>query len=911
MKIGYLSCLILLCGVSGAWARPVAPTDWSGSPIQWCARADRLDCLGGGFAPAKGFARGARMSLEATVVPRSIGTNNTNYATFGVAAVDSEERFWHLALAREPLDRGGKHFVELAERNNGIWPAQGAERLRVLPGGVQKKDPWQFGETYRLSLRFADGTVHGEVRDASGAVVWRRGYALKDGCVKGGQPALRATGTFRADVLTADAESADPLPALPAASATFPSYVRRTPAASDVRYRATGFFRIERGADGRDRAIDPEGREVVLLGCGTVRYDGHRGRAKVRYYKEWNDAHYPSRAAWEEETLARLADWGFNRVSGGDKSLFRRGFMHSVHLSMGSRLCSTDMPEEFWICPNPGKPCAAFPNVFHPRFRAWCDWVAQKFCAPNREDPWLFGYYTDNELAWWGRGARDVGLYNEVLKLPADHTARQALAKFAAERGVAPEKATPEMKLDFLRLAAEIYFRECAAAIRAADPNHLVLGARFAGLNGAHPAVWEIAGRHCDVVTFNIYPWADLERNVVRLSPAPDAETLADAFAARHAVVKKPFLITEWSFPALDSGLPCMRGAGQRFQTQSERTLATELFARTMLASPSVLGYDYFMWVDEPPEGVVETHPEDTNYGLVSEQGKPYPLTEMFAKLHRNLGAVRAAGTPPEHPAPKSAEGARADEFLARMGVKGTATYTRTGERYAVRNAAGLELTGRVGGDRMFDAVRLNGSLLGEYTGMWNDRVGGGLNWHDAGRVVAADWREEAGRGVLYVTCEGWSSKNRGVAQTHAITVFADRPWFLCDLVQAKNIGREPIEMNAFYFREYSPFAADKMESSVKTVPNLWKAPTRDAWIRAKDGAYYGGISFAPTVATFMYHLMNGGKSQHPDAMFRPSEKLVMQPGAVYEPSGSMWMLAICGFGGSEGWNQAVQSLEP
>ena len=60
-----------------------------------------------------------------------------------------------------------------------------------------------------------------------------------------------------------------------------------------------------------------------------------------------------------------------------------------------------------------------------------------------------------------------------------------------------------------------------------------------------------------------------------------------------------------------------------------------------------------------------------------------------------------------------------------------------------------------------------------------------------------------------------------------------------------------------------------------------------------------------------MYHLMNGGKSQHPDAMFRPSEKLVMQPGAVYEPSGSMWMLAICGFGGSEGWNQAVRSLEP
>ncbi len=96
----------------------------------------------------------------------------------------------------------------------------------------------------------------------------------------------------------------------------------------------------------------------------------------------------------------------------------------------------------------------------------------------------------------------------------------------------------------------------------------------------------------------------------------------------------------------------------------------------------------------------------------------------------------------------------------------------------------------------------------------------------------------------------------------------------------------------------------------MKNVPNLWKAPARDAWIRAKDGAYYGGISFAPTVSMFMYHLMNGGKSQHPDAMFRPSEELTMKPGAVYEPRGRMWMLAVCGGDGVEGWTKVVRELE-
>ena len=79
---------------------------------------------------------------------------------------------------------------------------------------------------------------------------------------------------------------------------------------------------------------------------------------------------------------------------------------------------------------------------------------------------------------------------------------------------------------------------------------------------------------------------------------------------------------------------------------------------------------------------------------------------------------------------------------------------------------------------------------------------------------------------------------------------------------------------------------------------------------RVSDGAYYGGASFASTVSMFSYFLSNGGRSQHPDAMFRPEDELTLKPGALYEPKGRIWMLALCGSDGVEGWKRATAALE-
>ncbi|MGN0852059.1 MAG: hypothetical protein ACI4Q3_01635 [Kiritimatiellia bacterium] len=899
---------VVLVSALGLVAEPLscASEKWDANPLAWIFDAARGEVRSSGLdslAVLEG-ARSAKVRVTARITPEASGTNG--WSTIGVALVDDVRNYWHAALVRSP---DGGRFFELTEMRNGNWLAQTSDRLAIT--ARRQTRSWDYGETYEFSLESDPAGIRGTIRDAAGDLIWEMGYAYPapaaDGTVAAvtcGRPALHANGGFRGRFAHLDASCSDAC-SRQRETAAVPPYESDS-FVPEVKDRATGFFRVVQ-KDGRWWVIDPKGRGTVLLGIDHVTYWGHHSQRTNRsIHHEVNKVRFPNKADWEADTLKRLKDWGFNMLGAGcDGNLKHRGLAHTVFLSIGEGLCWND--PAFYICPNEHRPCSAFPNVFHPQFAQWADYIARTKCAPNRDDPWLFGYFIDNELAWWGRGAASTGLFDAVSRLPDTHSARQAQKKFLSARGIAG--TVPDaVKLDFLKHAADIYFRVSSEAIRRHDPNHLVMGARFAGLGGAHPAVWEVAGKYCDVVTFNCYPWADLDRNVVMTDRGGLARRVADAFAEHYELVKRPMLITEWSFPALDSGLPCTGGAGQRFQTQALRTQATELFAKTMLALPFLVGYDYFMWVDEPAAGISDAFPEDSNYGLINEQGVAYPeITDMFTRLHRNVGQWRKAGLPPTNAVASVSEGMTADQFLStfKMSTQGLA-FTRTGDRYAVRTAAGLELAGRVGGWGMLESVKLKGRDMGRYTGMLNNRVDGGLQWHDATRALSADWCAQNGRGVLTVASENWYAKDRGFMLTHRITVFADRPWFLCELVSAKNLGQHPIDVNAFYFREYSPFALEKKDARTKTVPNLWKAPKRDGWFSAAGDAYFGGLTFAPTAAMFMYHLMSNGKSQHPDAMFVPEGDLILAPGAVYEPRGTIWMLALCGLDGFGGWTRAL-----
>jgi hypothetical protein len=380
-------------------------------------------------------------------------------------------------------------------------------------------------------------------------------------------------------------------------------------------------------------------------------------------YGEAVKAKYPSAVSWAEETDARLASWGFDFVAVGScPDIKYRRLAHANgadNLYFSTHLCTGNDPDR-WISPYKHAPGTAFPNVFHPSFPEECEELARKRCAPHVNDPWLVGYFLDNELRW---GATDETLFDTVAALPEEHSARKALEAFVAGRGlsintnlvdsvnpvqndsalsVSPRGIPSETKAAFLALVAERYFSTLCAAIRKADPNHLILGSRFAGLD--HPSVVVAAcGRHCDVVSLNVYPHVDLTTGQI-YSNHPDhgGKPLAEVFRAFHDIAGKPLLLTEWSFPALDAGLPCTHGAGQRVKTQADRAQAAEVLLRTLFSLPFFVGHDFFMWQDDPPLGFNKFFHENCNYGLVNLKDEPYKkLTDTFARLHREASKLR------------------------------------------------------------------------------------------------------------------------------------------------------------------------------------------------------------------------------------------------------------------------------
>jgi len=391
-----------------------------------------------------------------------------------------------------------------------------------------------------------------------------------------------------------------------------------------------GYYRVEQ-RDGVWWFIDPNGAQTLSIGVDHISYEADRIQGTGPCpYQEALDKIYPDRNTWGLATLARIRMWGFNTIGAwSDPELWNRDVAYTVILDIAAR-AGADWQH--------GKPV----DVYDPRFEKAARDIAGKVCMPRRYDHALLGYFSDNELRWGPDWRGKETMLEMYLNLSEGAAGRQQAIDFLRQRyggdisklnGAwnvnakdfasipAPDK-TDRFKADadqFLERVATRYFEVCARAIREADPNHLYLGARFAG---RVPEVVYRGARSCDVISINIYEF----------DPRPLVKRVYD-------VTSRAILIGEFAFRGQDTGLPNTRGAGPKVPNQQVRAKAYADYVSWLESLPEAVGYHWFEWVDEPKEGRFDG--EDSNYGLVDINDNPYKEFVEAVK-QANLAALEA-----------------------------------------------------------------------------------------------------------------------------------------------------------------------------------------------------------------------------------------------------------------------------
>ncbi|MDD5644539.1 MAG: hypothetical protein PHO00_03725 [bacterium] len=388
--------------------------------------------------------------------------------------------------------------------------------------------------------------------------------------------------------------------------------------------KKTGFFHTEKIRN-RWWIIDPDGNVFISIGVNAMAYNGDEGlNTGVSLYRDKVSQKYKNREDWAETTAKRISALGFNTVgSWSDDETFSAGMPYTKILYMGDGAL-------YWG--GMGR-IGSFADVFSDDFVTWCEGIAERECATRKDDPMLLGYFLDNEMKWLGGWEENPKSLLERYIESGESKGRTCAIEMLRQKYRTVEKLAEVYKInapdwdsvhylpvrkgffdnavrdrmDFLELVAERYFEVTTRAIRDSDPNHMVLGCRYA-YNTPVP-VWTVSGRFVDINSVNIY------------DQIPSDRTLQYCYKLSN----RPIMITEFSFKAMDSGLPNIKGAGTPLLTQKDRAEYYTSYITETIKLHFLVGFHWFKLTDQPYEGRANPPDgENCNYGILNEKDELY-----------------------------------------------------------------------------------------------------------------------------------------------------------------------------------------------------------------------------------------------------------------------------------------------
>lgn len=392
----------------------------------------------------------------------------------------------------------------------------------------------------------------------------------------------------------------------------------------DRRVWPTGFFRVTQYG-GRWYFVDPDGYLCLHVGVDSLA-PGDTPPPAFGTTEDWarqttqmlREAGFDGAGCWSDVAALRLSDpplpyavLGTSAAPGGQRGGFMQAFGNALGIA------------------HPGRGHVTYPGdcipVFHPQFASFCDRYARPLAA-LKDDPYLVGYFSDNELP--------MPRLEQYLILPPKDPVmgssyRAARRWLDARRGrrVGSGGLTVADRNAWTAYVYDRYFAITTKAIRQNDPHHLCLGPRFYGPEKRLPGVFQAAGKWLDVISLNHYGVWD-----------PSNVDLWARWSGR------PVLITEWYARAMDTGLGNTYGAGWTVPTQRDRGLFYQTFTLGLLQSKACVGWHWFKYRDDPPTpdapppGGQGTDALGSNKGLISADFQPYtPLLDAMTAVNRHI----------------------------------------------------------------------------------------------------------------------------------------------------------------------------------------------------------------------------------------------------------------------------------
>lgn len=410
--------------------------------------------------------------------------------------------------------------------------------------------------------------------------------------------------------------------------------------------KATGFFRTEK-IDGRWWFVDPEGYLFLSVGVDCVspggggnakqidqrrnlfkvlppaeiaarlRPDGQRQDTTSASFGAWNlyrryGDDYQAKA--HERIILRMDKWGLNTIANWSSAevaaLGKKAFtaqLRSVGIERG---------------------LMGLADVYAPAFAAAVDSAVHASVTPQKENPWLMGYFVANEPAWLGQEARLCAM---ILDGP-DRPIKTVLQTFLATND------TPERRKAFILQTFNTFLQTVNTALRKHDPHHLNLGIRFGNIAELDEEILTICKDNFDVLSFNCY------------ALYPDHPMMDRALR----ITGLPMIIGEYHFGTVDRG---MAQSLWQVNSQQERGAAYRYYTENGYAHPGLIGTAYFQWCDQDLTGR-RNDGENYNCGLIDVTDRPYAhQVHAMMETARRLYRIHAGEIPPTTQAPDRARG--------------------------------------------------------------------------------------------------------------------------------------------------------------------------------------------------------------------------------------------------------------